>query len=670
MNQAATTTDRLAINAIRSLSMDAVQAANSGHPGMPMGMAPAAYWLWAKHLKHNPANPNWADRDRFVLSAGHGSALLYSLLHLFGYGLTLEDLAQFRQWGSKTPGHPEFGHTLGVELTTGPLGAGISTAVGFAMAEAHLAERFNTDAAQVVDHTTWVIAGDGCLQEGISSEACSLAGHLGLGKLIVIYDDNQITIDGATELSFTEDVKARYLAYNWQVIEVPGDGNDLVAIDAAFRAAKAELNKPTLIKLQSKIGFGSPNKQGSHSVHGSPLGDDEIKLTKQALGYPELEPFTVPDAVYQATAQVIKQGALLEAQWQQVCHAQAEVSPELAAQFQQQLSGHLPVALSSLMPSFDVGTSMATRVASGTVINALMPNLPFVLGGSADLTPSNNTHFEGAVDYQQGSYAGRYVRYGVREHAMGAVLNGLNVHGGLRAYAGTFLVFADYLRPQLRLAALSKYPSIFVFTHDSIGVGEDGPTHQPVETVASLRSIIGLRVFRPCDAHETAQSWQFVLENKDAPATLLFSRQNLPIYAQTQAEGQTAKGAYALNDVANPDVILLASGSEVQLAVEAEKILVQQGVAARIVSVPCMELFADQDAVYQESLLPANVPARVAIEAGIDMGWHKYLGTYGKFVGMSTYGASAPGATCFEKFGFTAQNVVANALASIDSTKK
>jgi transketolase len=645
--------------------MDAVQSANSGHPGMPMGMAPAAYWLWAKHLKHNPANPNWEDRDRFVLSAGHGSALLYSLLHLSGYGLTLEDLSQFRQWGSKTPGHPEFGHTIGVELTTGPLGAGISTAVGLAMAEAHLAERFNKESANVVDHTTWVIAGDGCLQEGISSEASSLAGHLGLGKLIVIYDDNQITIDGNTELSFTEDVKARYESYNWQVIEVAGDGNDLAAIDQAFLDAKAETQKPTLIKLATKIGFGSPNKQGSHSVHGSPLGDDEIKLTKQALGYTELEPFTVPSTVYEHMQNVLVKGEEAQAKWDETLTRLKEVSPATAEEYAQQMSGELPIALTDVLPSFDVGTSVATRSASGAFLNAAMPSLPSVLGGSADLTPSNNTHFQGAVDFQQGSYAGRYVRYGVREHAMGAVLNGLNVHGGLRAYAGTFLVFADYMRPQLRLAALSKYPSIFVFTHDSIGVGEDGPTHQPVETVASLRSIIGLRVFRPCDANETTQAWQFMLENKDAPATILLSRQNLPIYAETGVANQTAKGAYALNDVSNPDVLLMASGSEVQLAVEAEKELLEKGIRARVISVPCMELFEEQSESYKAALMPASVKARVAIEAGIDMGWHKYLGTYGKFVGMSSYGASAPGATCFEKFGFTKENVIANAMDSL-----
>lgn len=668
MNPNISPIDTLAVNAVRALAMDSVQAANSGHPGMPMGMAPAAYWLWAKHLRHNPLNPNWPDRDRFVLSAGHGSALLYSLLHLTGYGLTLEDLAQFRQWGSTTPGHPEFGHTTGVEITTGPLGAGISTAVGLAMAEAHLAKTFNSDAGEVVDHHTWVIAGDGCLQEGISSEASSLAGHLGLGKLIVIYDDNQITIDGDTELSFTEDVAQRYKAYGWQVIEVPGTGNDLAAIDKAFHEAKAETGKPSLIKLQTQIGFGSPNKAGSHSVHGSPLGDDEIKLTKSSLEYPELKPFTVPESVYEHMNGVIARGNNMNRKWEASVEQAHAAAPDLMARFDSQMRGELTINIAEYLPTFEVGTSMATRSASGQVLNTLMPKLPSVLGGSADLTPSNNTHFDGAVDFQKESYEGRYVRYGVREHAMGAVLNGLNVHGGLRAYAGTFLVFADYLRPQLRLAALSKYPSIFVFTHDSIGVGEDGPTHQPVETVASLRSIIGLRVFRPADAHETSAAWKFMLENTDAPATICLSRQNLPIYAETQDANQTAKGAYAFNNVANPDLLLMASGSELQLAVNAAEELAKKGISARIISMPCMELFEEQPESYKRALIPDTVKARVAIEAGIDMGWHKYLGTYGNFVGMSTYGASAPGATCFEKFGFTTDNVVAKAIDSLKKT--
>jgi len=661
--------DTLAINAVRALAMDGVQAANSGHPGMPMGMAPTAYWLWTRHLNHNAANPHWENRDRFVLSAGHGSMLLYSLLHLTGYGLTLEDLSQFRQWGSKTPGHPEWGHTVGVEVTTGPLGAGISTAVGLAIAEAHLAATFNEPGMDIVDHYTWVIAGDGCLQEGISSEACSLAGHLGLGKLIVIYDDNQISIDGSTELSFTEDVSKRYQAYGWQVIEVPGTGNDLESIDIAFREAKAESTKPTLIKVQTQIGYGSPNKAGSHSVHGSPLGDDEITITKAALAYPETKPFSVPETVYEHLQGIMAKGTAREAEWRELFDAFTAKSPLQAQRYSKQIAGELAADVATLLPSFEAGTSMATRSASGAVLDALMSKLPSVLGGSADLTPSNNTQFKGAVDLQKEQYQGRYIRYGVREHAMGAILNGLNIHGGLRAYGGTFLVFADYMRPQLRLAALSKYPTIFVFTHDSIGVGEDGPTHQPIETVAGLRAIIGLRVFRPADANETAQAWQFMLENQDAPAAILLSRQKLPIYAETAIAGQTAKGAYAVNDVSNPDVLLMASGSEVQVAMAAARLLADKNIAARVITVPCMELFEQQSDSYKKTLMPAKVQARVAVEAGIDMGWHKYLGTHGEFVGMSTYGASAPGDTCFEKFGITADTVVVRALESLERIK-
>ena len=657
--------DTLTVNCLRSLAMDAVQAANSGHPGMPMGMAPAAYVLWSKFMKHNPANPQWENRDRFVLSAGHGSALLYALLHVNGYGLSLEELSQFRQWGSKTPGHPEYGHTEGVEVTTGPLGAGLSTAVGLAIAESHLAAQFNSDGLPIVDHHTWVIAGDGCLQEGISSEASSLAGHLGLGKLIVLYDDNQITIDGDTELSFTEDVKARYESYGWQVIEVPGTGNDLEAISDALTAAKANTEQPTLIKLQTQIGYGSPNKAGSHSVHGSPLGDDEIKATKAALDYPETEPFRVPAEVYEHMQSVTESGKKHEQDWQKLLNQFKDSQPERCAQYQSQIVGELGVDIAKELPTFEAGSSIATRAASGKVLNALMPKMPQVLAGSADLTPSNNTHFEGAVDFQKDQPHGRYIRYGVREHAMGAVLNGLNVHGGLRAYAGTFLVFADYLRPQLRLAALSNYPSMFVFTHDSIGVGEDGPTHQPIETVAGLRAIIGLRVFRPADANETAQAWQFMLEKTDAPAAICLSRQNLPVYKETEAANQTAKGGYAMNHVTNPDVLLMATGSEVQLAMNAAEELAKKNIQARVISMPCMELFNEQPESYKKALIPDSVTARVAVEAGIEMGWHKHLGSFGEFVGMSTYGASAPGATCFEQFGITTDNVVSSALKSL-----
>ncbi|MFQ3230696.1 transketolase [Reinekea sp.] len=654
------TLDEHCANALRVLSMDGVQAANSGHPGMPMGMAPTAYWLWTKHLKLNPNNPNWADRDRFVLSAGHGSMLLYSLLYLTGYGLEINDLKHFRQWGSLTPGHPEYGHTQGVELTTGPLGQGISTAVGLAMAEAHLAKKFNTDDHNIVDHTTWVIVGDGCLQEGISSEASSLAGHLGLGKLICIYDDNQITIDGDTSLSFTEDVTLRYEAYGWQVINVEGDGNDFAAIDHAFLAAKAETTKPTLIRMKTKIGFGSPNKAGSHAVHGSPLGDSEIELTKKALGYPSMEPFFVADDVLALYREVSAVGSKHESKWQELFARYKSQYPELAQKFEQQQRGTLPISIDDYLPTFEKGKAIATRSASGEVLNAIMPKLDNILGGSADLTPSNNTWFDGAVDFQKDNYAGRYVRYGVREHAMGAILNGLNVHGGLRAYGGTFMVFADYLRPALRVAALSKYPSIFVLTHDSIGVGEDGPTHQPVETLASLRAIIGLNVFRPADANETAQVWKFVLENPTAPAAILLSRQGLINRDEQGAHKNTDKGAYVVVPQENPDVLLIASGSEVTLAIEAASELATEGVKAQVISMPCMELFTVQSEHYKQSVIPSSCKARVVVEAGIEQGWGRIIGDAGEFIGMSTYGASAPGNICFEKFGLT-QSAVANA---------
>ena len=661
--------NQLAINTIRCLAMDAVQQANSGHPGMPMGMAPAAYLLWTRHLKHNPANPQWADRDRFVLSAGHGSMLLYSLLYLSGYGLELEDLKQFRQWGSSTPGHPEYGHTAGVELTTGPLGQGISSAVGLAIAEAHLAARFNRQDYPVVDHHTWVIAGDGCLQEGISSEACSLAGHLGLGKLNVIYDDNSITIDGDTSLSFTEDVAKRYEAYGWQVITVEGDGNDLEAIDQAIIEAKGEQSRPTLIKLRSHIGYGSPNMQDTHTAHGSPLGHEEIRLTKQNLGWPSEDPFHVPDEVLSHYRSIVGKGAREEQSWNALISDYSSRYPELSNAYQNHLRDRHPMPASDLLPAFEAGNMIATRSASGEVLNSLMPELTNILGGSADLTPSNNTWFKGAEDFQPGNYGGRYIRYGVREHAMGAILNGINVHGQLRAYGGTFMVFADYLRPAMRVAALSGYPSIYVFTHDSIGVGEDGPTHQPVETLASLRAMIGLRVFRPADANETAQAWRFILEHKDRPACLLLSRQNLEVFDEKKSYMNTERGAYAVKPCPNPDVLLLASGSELGLVMRAAAELAKQDIAAQVVSMPCWELFEDQDEDYRESVLPADISARVGVEAGIEQGWQKYLGDKGQFVGMSSYGASAPANTCFEKFGITVDAVVAAALTSIEETK-
>ncbi len=660
--------DNLCVQTIRFLSMDGVQAAKSGHPGMPMGMAAAAYGLWDRHLKFDPANPKWINRDRFVLSAGHGSMLLYSLLHLFDYDLSLEELKNFRQWGSKTPGHPEYGHTPGVEVTTGPLGQGISNAVGMAIAQKHLAARYNKDGFDVFDYHIYSVAGDGCLQEGVSSEASSLAGHLGLDNLIVIYDDNRITIDGDTELSFTEDVAKRYEAYGWNVIAIEeGDGYDIESLDKAINQAKSQTQKPTLIKFRSRIGYGSPNFQDTHTAHGAPLGDDEIKLIKKNDGWDPEKTFVVPSDVAAHCGQAKETGAKLVAEHKALFDSYAKSYPELAKEITDALDGKLGVDIDSLMPEFEAGSAMATRKASGTVLNAVMPHVPTVLGGSADLTPSNNTHFKDAQDFQKNNPNGRYLRYGVREHAMGAVMNGIAVSGILRPYGGTFMVFADYMRPAIRVAALSKYPTVFVFTHDSIGVGEDGPTHQPVETLASLRIIPDLLTFRPADANETALMWKYILENNDAPVATALTRQNLPVMDPAKHPGMKNfnKGAYVLVEQAKPDVLLLATGSEVQLAVAARETLAAEGIKAQVVSMPCWELFEQQDSAYKESVLPAAVKARVGVEAALENGWWKYLGTNGEFVGMSSFGASAPGGTCFEKFGITTDAVIAAAKKSI-----
>jgi transketolase len=526
--------DELCIQTIRFLSVDAIQKANSGHPGMPMGMAPAAYVLWMKHLKYNPANPQWETRDRFVLSAGHGSMLLYSLLHLTGYGISLEELKNFRQWESKTPGHPECNLEVGIEVTTGPLGQGISNAVGMAIAQKHLASYFNQDGFPVIDYMIYVIAGDGDLEEGVSAEACSLAGHLGLDNLIVIYDDNHITIDGDTELAFTEDSAKRYKAYGWNVIVVDGDGNDMESFEKALKKAKREKNRPSLIKLRTHIAYGSPNKQDTAGAHGAPLGEDEIKLVKERFGWDGEKSFVVPDEVLAHMRKAVDRGKRAERKWNKMFEKYAEAYPELAQQFRDAAAGKLSVKLDELLPRFEAGSSIATRKASGKVLGAVMPKLPLILGGSADLTPSNLTKFEGVEDFQKDKRSGRYIRYGVREHAMGAIMNGISVSGMARAYSGTFLVFSDYMRPAIRIAAMSKYPTIFVFTHDSIGVGEDGPTHQPVEQLASLRAIPNLLVFRPADANETAEAWKFALEYKDGPVALLLTRQGLPVLDQNK----------------------------------------------------------------------------------------------------------------------------------------
>jgi len=661
--------DELCIQTIRFLSVDAVQKAKSGHPGMPMGMAPAAYVLWTKHLKYNPANPQWKTRDRFVLSAGHGSMLLYSLLHLTGYDISLEELKNFRQWGSKTPGHPEYEPEVGIEVTTGPLGQGISNAVGMAIAQKYLASYFNRDGLPIIDYTIYVIAGDGDLEEGVSAEASSLAGHLGLNNLIAIYDDNHITIDGDTELSFTEDSAKRYKAYGWNVLVVEGDGNDMEAFEKALKKAKREKNRPSLIKLRTHIAYGSPNKQDTAGAHGAPLGEDEIKLVKENFGWNPAKSFVVPDEVLAHMRKALDRGKRAERKWNKMFEKYAQDYPELAQQFRDAEAVNLSVNLDELLPKFEAGSSIATRKASGKVLDAVMPKLPLVLGGSADLTPSNLTKFEGAEDFQRDKPDGRYIRYGVREHAMGAIMNGISVSGLTRAYGGTFLVFSDYMRPAIRIAAMSKYPTIFVFTHDSIGVGEDGPTHQPVEQLASLRAIPNLLVFRPADANETAEAWKYALEHRDGPVALLLTRQGLPVLDQNKygSAANLSKGAYVLIGVDKPDVLLLATGSEIGVALCAAEGLKAEGISAQVVSMPCWELFEKQSQEYKDSVLPLSIKARVGIEAGVEQGWGKYLGDNGIFIGMSSFGASAPGKVCFEKFGITIEKVVEAAKKSMGS---
>ncbi len=652
--------DELCVQTIRFLSLDAIQKAKSGHPGMPMGMAAAAYTLWMRHMRFNPANPVWAGRDRFVLSAGHGSMLLYSLLYLAGYDVSLDEIKNFRQWESKTPGHPEYGLTAGVEVTTGPLGQGIANSVGMAIAQKYLAARYNRGDFSIFDYNIYTIAGDGCLQEGISSEASSLAGHLGLDNLIVIYDDNHITIDGDTELAFTEDRAKRYEAYGWYVQVVAGDGDDMEAFEKALQNAKAEKDRPSFIQFRSHIAYGSPNFQDKSAAHGAPLGDDEIKLIKKNFGWDPEKKFHVPEEVLEHTRRAIDKGRELEEKWCRMFAEYSKVYPELAGEIKEAQAGKISVNIDEVLAKFEVGSSIATRKASGVTLDALMPNLPLVLAGSADLTPSNNTFFAGARAFQKDSYDGRYIHYGVREHAMAAIMNGISVSGLARAYGGTFLVFSDYMRPAIRVAALSKYPTIFVFTHDSIGLGEDGPTHQPVEQVASLRAIPNLVVFRPADANETAYAWKYTLEHRDGPVALILTRQGLPVLDQEKftSAANLEKGAYALIEQQNPDVLLLATGSEVHLVIEAHKLLADEGIKAGVVSMPSWEIFEEQDKQYQESVLPASVKARVGIEAGVRQGWDRWLGDKGVFIGMSSFGASAPGPVCLKEFGITAGAIV------------
>jgi transketolase len=656
--------DDLAVATLRTLSMDGVQRANSGHPGMPLGAAPMAHALWSRHLRFDPKDASWPDRDRFILSAGHGSMLLYSLLHLAGFGLTIEELENFRQWGSRTPGHPEYGHTPGVETTTGPLGAGFANGVGMAIAEAFLAATFNRPGFSLVDHRTFAIVGDGDLMEGIASEAASLAGHLGLGKLIYLYDNNHISIEGSTDLAFSEDVGLRFQAYGWQVIDV-ADGNDVGWIDEAIKAACSETTKPSLVMVRTVIGCGSPNKAGKAECHGSPLGADEVKLTKEALGWPADLFFAVPERVRQQYAAVAGRGGAAREAWGKLLSGYEKEHSDLASQWKAALAGKLPDGWESLLPRFKAGEKVATRSASGKVLNAVAAAIPTLIGGSADLAPSNNTYLVGLGDFERGNAAGRNLRFGVREHGMAGILNGMSVHGGVFAYGGTFFVFADYMRPAIRLAALSKLPVTFVLTHDSIGLGEDGPTHQPIEHLASLRAIPDLLVIRPSDAAETCVAWQVALEQRHAPVAMVLTRQNVPVLDRSvlaPAEG-LRKGGYVLQDAPSgrPDVIIIGTGSEVQLALEAATELAGDGISARVVALPCWELFEAQDAAYRHAVLPPAVKARVAVEAASSFGWERYVGDEGITVGIDRFGASAPADILYREFGITSDVVAESA---------
>ncbi len=647
-------------NTIRALSMDAIQASGGGHPGLPMGAAEIGYTLFRNILKHNPKNPNWLDRDRFILSAGHGSMLLYSLLHLSGYNLPMSEIKNLRKWGSKTPGHPEYGHTEGVEMTTGPLGQGVSSAAGFALAEAHLAENFNKPNFKIVDHYSYALVGDGDMMEGVSAEAASLAGHLGLGKLIVLYDDNQITLDADAKVSFSEDVLKRYQAYGWQTIRVK-DGHDVAAISAAIKEAKAEKGKPSIIAIRTIIGYGSPNKQGTSAAHGSPLGEEEIKLTKENLGI-DWRAFTVPADVKEHFATVSKEGKLAEREWNKLFKAYEKEYPALAKEFKRRFSKELPKNLAKGMPEFAQGESIATRSSSNVALNAIAKKLPELIGGSADLAGSNKTLIKDSEIIQKGKYGGRNIYFGVREHAMGAMANGMALHGGLIPYVGTFLVFSDYLRPSIRLAALMGLQVIYVFTHDSIGVGGDGPTHQPISATSALRLIPNLNVIRPADANETAQAWIEAVKRKDGPTALILSRQNL---ANLDVPKKSVKkGAYILSDSdGEADMILVATGSEVELCLGAKEKLDKLGIKTRVVSMPSMEIFEKQSKKYKESVLPGSVRKRLAIEAGSSPIWYKYTGLDGKVIGIDHYGASAAGSKLMQEYGFTVKNIVKAAMA-------
>jgi transketolase len=673
--------DQLCINTIRMLSVDAVEKAKSGHPGAPMGLAPSAYVLWTRFLKHNPRNPLWADRDRFVLSAGHGSMLLYSMLHLTGYDLPLEQIQQFRQWDSRTPGHPERGLTPGVEATTGPLGQGFGNGVGMAIAEAHLAARYNRPGFAIVDHFTYGIVSDGDLMEGIAAEAASLAGHLKLGKLVYLYDNNHISLAAATDLTFTEDCAKRFDAYGWHTQTVE-DGNDLEAIERALGAARRETARPSLVLVRTHIGYGSPGKQDTFEAHGSPLGAEEVKRTKQKLGWPAEPPFLVPQEALARFRESVSRGEKAEAEWKEKFSAYAQKFPDLAREFEETMRGQLPKGWDEGIPNFPPDPkSLATRAASGKVLNAIAPKLPTLIGGSADLNPSTFTALQNLGDFEspkrecsdsQGStgggwsYAGRNLHFGVREHGMAAALNGMAAHGGIIPFGSTFLMFSDYMRPAIRLAALMELGVIYVFTHDSVGLGEDGPTHQPIEQLAALRAIPHLVVIRPADANETVVAWRVAIESRDRPVALALTRQNVPVLDRNQfAAGEgLRRGAYVLADAPNgkPDLILIGTGSEVALVVAARQKLTEQNIQARVVSMPSWELFDLQPREYRESVLPRLIRLRLAVEAGLPQGWHRYVGDDGDIIGIERFGASAPGNVVMEKLGFTVDHVVERAL--------
>lgn len=662
--------DQLAINTIRTLSIDAIEKANSGHPGLPMGAAPMAYTLWTKHLQHNPSNPDWFNRDRFVLSAGHGSMLLYSLLHLSGYDLPMDEIKNFRQWGSKTPGHPEYGHTVGVEATTGPLGQGIGMAVGMAMAERHLAATYNKENFDIVDHYTYALCGDGDLMEGVAAEAISLAGHLQLNKLIVLYDSNDISLDGDLEMAFSENIKKRFESYGWNYLRV-ADGNDVEEISTAIATAKTHTGGPTIIEVKTVIGYGSPNKSGKADSHGAPLGKDEISLTKEYYKWTFEEDFHVPDGVYETFKEATDVlGRDKEQQWNELFAQYKKAHGELAAQLETAIKGDVSAAIEGVLPTYEAGSSHATRSASGDAINAIAKAVPSFFGGSADLAGSNKTTMKGAGDFLPTDYAGRNIWFGVREFAMGTALNGMALHGGLRVFGGTFFVFSDYVRPAIRLSALMGMPVTYVFTHDSVAVGEDGPTHEPIEHLASLRAIPNLSVIRPADANETAAAWKIAVTSNNTPSALVLSRQNLDVLPKSAelAEEGVAKGAYIISAAQKEqaDALLLAAGSEVNLAVAAQTALREQGIDVAVVSMPSWDLFEKQNQAYRESVIPKTVKKRLAIEMGASLGWHKYAGDEGEVLAIDTFGASAPGETIIANYGFTVENVVSKVKALLN----